>query len=128
MHVWSIRWAIFGISSEIWIPGTAVGIDRNGPPVGVPGLGSHVSNWLGAAGQPEQNDPLVIPLQLPGQHRAFSTSSTVMSAANAAAPAATEPRKPRRLRAWSGDPQNVPRRVSDMEFAPRACLLGWFLR
>ena len=46
MHVWSIRWAIFGISSEIWTPGTAVGIERNGPPVGVPGLGSQVSSWL----------------------------------------------------------------------------------
>ena len=46
MQVWSIRWAIFGISSEMWMPGTDVGIDRNGPPVGVPGLGSHVSSWL----------------------------------------------------------------------------------
>ena len=46
MQVWSIRAAIFGISSEMWMPGTEVGIDRNGPPVGAPGLGSQVSSWL----------------------------------------------------------------------------------
>ncbi len=28
------------------MPGTDVGIERNGPPVGVPGLGSQVSSWL----------------------------------------------------------------------------------
>ncbi len=46
MQVWSIRWAIFGISSEISIPATDVWMERNGPPVSAPGLGSHVSNWL----------------------------------------------------------------------------------
>ncbi len=28
------------------MPGTDVGIERNGPPVSVPGLGSQVSSWL----------------------------------------------------------------------------------
>src|SRR5579862_3001639 len=40
--------AHFGINSLIRVPGTLVVIARNGPPVGRPGLGSHVSNWLGA--------------------------------------------------------------------------------
>ena len=39
MQVCFIRWAIFGISSEMWTPGTTVWIARNGPPVGRPGLG-----------------------------------------------------------------------------------------
>ncbi len=69
MQVRSIRAAIFGISSEMWTPGTEVGIERNGPPVGVPGLGSQVSSWLEPAGQPEQNDVLPPLLQLGGQRR-----------------------------------------------------------
>ena len=28
------------------MPGTEVSIDRNGPPVSVPGLGSQLSSWL----------------------------------------------------------------------------------
>ena len=31
-----------------WTPGSFVGIERNGPALIRPGLGSHVSNWLGA--------------------------------------------------------------------------------
>ncbi len=44
MQVCFIRLAICGINSEMWMPGTEVGIARNGPPVGAPGLGSHVSS------------------------------------------------------------------------------------
>src|SRR5258708_2472922 len=40
--------AHLGISELIWMPGTLVEIARNGPPESVPGLGSQVSNWLGA--------------------------------------------------------------------------------
>ena len=36
----------FGSSSQMWMPGTEVGIARNGPPVAVPGLGSQLSSWL----------------------------------------------------------------------------------
>src|SRR5207253_10449232 len=38
--------AVRGISSETDVPGTLVAIARKGPPVSVPGLGSHVSSWL----------------------------------------------------------------------------------
>jgi hypothetical protein len=37
-----------GISSPKCTPGSFVGMLRNGPAVGRPGFGSHVSNWLGA--------------------------------------------------------------------------------
>lgn len=43
------RWACFAecsISSQKWAPGTLVRMDRNGPPNGVPGLGSQDSSWL----------------------------------------------------------------------------------
>src|SRR5882724_9278653 len=40
--------AHLGISELICTPGTFVEIARKGPPESVPGLGSHVSNWLGA--------------------------------------------------------------------------------
>jgi hypothetical protein len=38
--------AVCGSSSQMRVPGTAVGIEANGPPVSVPGLGSQVSSWL----------------------------------------------------------------------------------
>ena len=41
---WCITFAVFGSSSEMWMPGTEVGIARNGPPVGVPGFGSQLSS------------------------------------------------------------------------------------
>ena len=41
-----IRRAVCGRSSQTCVPGTDVGIARNGPPVSVPGFGSHVSSWL----------------------------------------------------------------------------------
>ena len=46
MAVCCIRAARLGKSSLMWMPGTSVGIARNGPPVFTPGFGSHVSNWL----------------------------------------------------------------------------------
>ena len=39
--------ASFGRNSSTCSPGTDVGIDKCGPPVGIPGFGSQVSNWLG---------------------------------------------------------------------------------
>src|SRR5947209_9042241 len=36
-----------GISEEKWTPGIEVGMLGKGPLLGRPGLGSHVSNWLG---------------------------------------------------------------------------------
>ena len=71
MQVWSIRWAILGISSEMWMPGTAVGIDRNGPPVGVPGLGSHVSSWLEPPASQSRMTRLSLPLELASEHGAL---------------------------------------------------------
>ena len=43
-HVVFIRWAIFGISSQICAPVTLVWMGRNGPPVGRPTFMSKVSN------------------------------------------------------------------------------------
>ena len=40
--------AHFGMSDEKCTPGIFVEMLPNGPPLGRPGLGSHVSNWLGA--------------------------------------------------------------------------------
>ena len=40
--------AHWGMSDEKWTPGIFVGMLPNGPPLGRPGFGSHVSNWLGA--------------------------------------------------------------------------------
>ena len=37
-----------GKSEENWTPGIFVGMLPKGPPLGRPGLGSQVSNWLGA--------------------------------------------------------------------------------
>ena len=41
-----ICFAVYGSSSQMWVPGTDVGIALNGPPVSVFGFGSHVSSWL----------------------------------------------------------------------------------
>ena len=43
---WCICSAVLGNSSEMCVPGTEVGIARNGPPVSVPGFGSQLSSWL----------------------------------------------------------------------------------
>src|SRR5262245_39609878 len=43
-----ICFATSGRCSEISIPGALVFVAAKGPPVSVPGLGSHVSSWLGA--------------------------------------------------------------------------------
>ena len=71
MQVCFMRWAIFGISSEMWMPGTRRR-DRPERPaggrarLGVPGL-----ELARAAGQPEQDDALLLPLQLAGEDRAL---------------------------------------------------------
>ncbi len=99
MQVFSMRWAIRGISSEISIPGTEVAIERNGPPVDVPGLGSHVSSWLEPPANHSRITRLFFRFSSLASAGCFKTSRSVMSAANAAAPAATVPRKPRRFKA-----------------------------
>ena len=38
--------AVYGSSSQMRTPGTLVGMAWKGPPVSVPGLGSHDSSWL----------------------------------------------------------------------------------
>src|SRR5437660_6642834 len=45
--IWSMCLAIFGRYSLMRMPGTAVGMSLNGPPLTCPGFMSKVSNWLG---------------------------------------------------------------------------------
>ena len=51
-----MRCAIFGISSEMWMPGMVVGMVAYGPPVGTTGFWIPGFQLAGAAGKPEQND------------------------------------------------------------------------
>ena len=101
----SIRLAILGISSEIWIPGTLVEIARNGPPVEVPGLGSQVSSWLEAPANQSRMTRFCCFLSSPARAGALNTFRPLMSAANAEAPAAIAPRNWRRPTACSLEPQ-----------------------
>ena len=126
MQVCFIRWAIFGISSEMWMPGTD-GRDRperaagRRARLGVPGL-----QLARAAGQPEQDDALLLPL-----------------AARAASAGALEDvqrrhvgreRRRRRRRPCRGSRggrwharasrRRIWRRVSAMGFAPAWCPVG----
>ena len=88
------------------MPGTAVGIDRNGPPVAAPGLGSHVSSWLAPPASQSRMHALLVASQLARQRRAAEDSSAGHVGAHAAAPAAAiVPRNPRRLTTCSGEPQ-----------------------
>ena len=118
MQVSFIRFAIFGINSEMLMPGTDVGIDRNGPPVGVPGLGSQVSSWLEPPASQSRITRFCCDLSAPAKAGCLRTSSTVMSAATAAAPAAIAPRNPRRPTPCSGEPQKVSVRLFDIEGSP----------
>ena len=112
MQVCFIRWAIFGISSEIATPGTAVGIDRNGPPVAAPGFGSHVSSWLAPPASQSRITCFSCFFSSPARTGSVRTSSAVMSAASAAAAeAAIVPRNRRRSNACSGEPQKLSRRL-----------------
>src|SRR3954468_2842636 len=45
--IWSMFLASLGRCSLMWMPGTAVGMSLNGPPLTCPGFMSKVSNWLG---------------------------------------------------------------------------------
>ena len=51
------------------MPGTDVGIARNGPPVAVPGFGIPTFELAQAAGHVEDDDPLLIGFQLLGNER-----------------------------------------------------------
>ena len=55
----------------MWTPGTAVGIARNGPPVGRPGFGSNVSSWLAPPASQSRITRFWSALQLAGQGRAL---------------------------------------------------------
>ena len=119
MQVWCIRAAISGMSSEMWIPGTDVGIARNGPPVGAPGLGSQVSSWLEPPASQSKITRFWFRFISAASAGELKISRAVMSAAEAKAPAASEPKKPRRFKECSGDPQNDDRWVSTMSEAPQ---------
>ena len=67
MQVCFSRLAIFGISSEMWMPGTTVGMARNGPAGRRARLGVPRLELARAAGQPEQDHALLLLLQLAGQ-------------------------------------------------------------
>src|SRR5262245_60682682 len=104
-HVVFIRSAIFGISSEMAMPGTLVLIARNGPPVGAPGFGSHVSSCDAPPASHRRMTRFCVFLSAPFTSGAASALSCVMSAARVAPVAAAAPRKARRFRAWSAEPQ-----------------------
>ena len=92
MVVRSIRLAILGISSEMCMPGTLVGIDRKGPPVEVPWLRVPGFELAGGAGQPEQNHTLLTASSTRRpEPQDLSTLRPLISVANAAAPAAIAP-------------------------------------
>jgi hypothetical protein len=90
----------------MWTPGTAVWIERNGPPVGAPGFGSHVSSWLAPPASQSRITRFCCFFISPARAELASRSMPVMSA-NAVVPsaAAAVPRNPRREIAWSADPQ-----------------------
>src|SRR5262245_16623494 len=107
-----MRCAILGISSVMCRPGTLVGMARNGPPVAVPGFGAQVSSWLAPPASQSRMTRFCCFLRSPATAGAARALRPVMSAAKAAAPAASVPRKPRRSSTWPGEPQKVP--VRDM--------------
>ena len=89
--------AVRGSNSQIWRPGTLVGIARKGPPVAVPGLGSQVSSWL----EPPWRKICRTRLPEPCTERASAGRRTRPVAAAAAMP----PNSARRERRCSTEPQ-----------------------
>src|SRR5688572_8325522 len=79
------------------VPGTDVGIARNGPPVSVFGLGSHVSSWLTPPCRKIFSTRLCDELLAP---RAGVTSRPPMPAARP--PPTRPPNSDRRESVWSG--------------------------
>ena len=70
-------------------------------------MGSQVSSWLEPPASQSRITRFCCFFSSPARAGCFRTSSPVMSAANAAAPAARVPRNRRRSTACSGEPQKV---------------------
>jgi hypothetical protein len=87
--------AIRGKSSQMSTPGTAVDMDLNGPPVGLPGLGSHVSNWLEPPANHTKSTRLFCFRSSSAQARLYGAASPPSIAPAEANPAPCK--KPRRL-------------------------------
>ena len=119
-----MRFAICGISSLMWTPGTEVGMAANGPPVGRPGFGSHVSNWL--APPASQSRMTLLPLAL-----SVSFSAGLAKECTAPMPLAARPvpapsvrRKARRLTSCSEEPQKwefINCEVACLMIKPKLC-------
>src|SRR5687767_8292938 len=92
--------AVSGSSSQIWIPGTEVGMARNGPPVLVPGLGSQLSSWLKPPDMLKQRTRICF---LANSFAAAGRANTPRPPATA--PVAMPPKNDRRASRWSEDPQ-----------------------
>src|SRR5581483_6827163 len=106
-----ICFATFGHRSAIWTPGAAVSMALASPPVGVPGLGSNVSNWLG---------PPCMNSRMQARPRLRNSPASAFSACAKPRPAAAEARKPRRLTSPSR-----PRRTNRSGACMGEVLLAW---
>src|SRR5262245_6350181 len=84
------------------MPGSAVGIARYGPPVGLPGLGSNVSSWLAPPASHSKITRLSPRFNSLASSGLRNTSSAVISAASAPAPSAAAPKNDRRERPEDG--------------------------
>src|SRR3954452_2743156 len=92
-----MSFAIFGSSSQMWTPGTTVGIALYGPPVGRPGLGSQVSSWLAPPASQRRITRLSFFFNSLANNGLLSALRAVMSAAKVKpAAAADAPRNARR--------------------------------
>ena len=107
MQVFFMRWAIFGISSRDVHAGHrgrdgAEGTAGDGAGLGVPGF-----QLAGAARQPQQDDRFCCFLSSPARAGLVRTLSWLMSAGEGGGTGRHRPRKPRRFRACSGEPQKA---------------------
>ena len=115
----SICFAIFGISSQIWMPGTLVAMGRNGPPVGRPGFMSNVSNWLAPPFIHSRMQCLLLLADLRGQRRRAGQPAPVHhhAARGGGQSALHEWRRER----WSDEWENE--RMTDSEVTAKTCRL-----
>ena len=90
---------------DVRAPGTSVWIARNGPPVVAPGFGSHVSSWLAPPASHSRMTRFCVFFSSPA--RAGGAEDVQAGHVGGAAAAGGRPRRgtPRRLTAWSGEPQ-----------------------
>ena len=102
-----MRLAISGISSLIRTPGMSVPISVNGPPVGAPGLGSHVSNWLAPPASQRRMTRLLVFLSALFRPVSAKVFTAALVPSHPAPIAPTPPRNARRLRSCSAEPQKL---------------------